>query len=216
MKKVLAVFILLIICFFYIKNKVSIFVVKGVSMENTLFHGDRILSIKSKINLYDVVIFKPNEDSSKLIKRNVSNPNINFNNYIYSIKKLKQIYLLKSNNITQEKISAILNYSVLQKAQIAQIGPMCFSVPLSQSELSTIINDVPELIYSLKDSVIVDIDIPEVKSQIFVIGDNLSNSYDSRHFGPIPEENIIGKAVLVLFNYHNGKFRWDRFLKKIE
>lgn len=49
-----------------------------------------------------------------------------------------------------------------------------------------------------------------------MIGDNLSYSIDSRHFGPIPEKNIIGKAELVLFNYKNGKFRCDRFLKRIE
>ncbi len=54
------------------------------------------------------------------------------------------------------------------------------------------------------------------KGFVFLMGDNLLFSIDSRHFGPIPEENIIGKATLVLFNYHNGKFRWDRFLKKIE
>jgi signal peptidase I len=50
----------------------------------------------------------------------------------------------------------------------------------------------------------------------FMIGDNQNNSIDSRQFGPVPEENIVGKVVFILFNYHNGKFRWDRFLKKIE
>ncbi len=41
-------------------------------------------------------------------------------------------------------------------------------------------------------------------------------SNDSRYFGPVPEENIIGKAILILFNYKNGKFQWDRFFKRIE
>ncbi len=54
------------------------------------------------------------------------------------------------------------------------------------------------------------------KNYYFIIGDNLQKSNDSRFWGPIPEENIIGKAVIILFNYNNGKFCWDRFLKKIE
>lgn len=50
----------------------------------------------------------------------------------------------------------------------------------------------------------------------FLLGDNLSRSRDSRHFGPIQKKDVLGKAILVLFNYQNGKFRWDRFLKRIE
>ena len=50
----------------------------------------------------------------------------------------------------------------------------------------------------------------------FVIGDNRYNSFDSRYFGPVSEENIIGKATFILFNYKNGKFQWNRFFKKIE
>ena len=50
----------------------------------------------------------------------------------------------------------------------------------------------------------------------FVLGDNRHNSYDSRHFGPIPQNKVIGQAVLILFNFKKGKFCFDRILKKIE
>lgn len=50
----------------------------------------------------------------------------------------------------------------------------------------------------------------------FMLGDNRNNSSDSRAWGFLPEEGIVGKAIFVLFNYNDGKIRWDRVLKKIK
>jgi len=49
----------------------------------------------------------------------------------------------------------------------------------------------------------------------FFLGDNRHASYDSRYFGFIPEQNIVGKAVLVLFNFRDGNFTKKRWLNKI-
>ncbi|MCF6243005.1 MAG: signal peptidase I [Bacteroidales bacterium] len=49
----------------------------------------------------------------------------------------------------------------------------------------------------------------------FMLGDNRSLSMDSRYWGFVPESEIVGKAVLILFSYHI-QFKWNRLFKIIK
>lgn len=53
----------------------------------------------------------------------------------------------------------------------------------------------------------------------FMMGDNRHNSQDSRHWGFVPEDHIIGKATRIVFSndklYHKG-IRWHRLFKTIK
>jgi signal peptidase I len=56
------------------------------------------------------------------------------------------------------------------------------------------------------------------KDYYFVLGDNFYNSVDSRYWGFLPFDNIIGKATVVIVSIdHNSnriiKIRWNRLLK---
>ena len=56
-----------------------------------------------------------------------------------------------------------------------------------------------------------------LKNYYFVVGDKVTNSRDSRFWGLLPEEFIVGKAAFIWrsVNEESHEVRWDRWLKKI-
>lgn len=50
----------------------------------------------------------------------------------------------------------------------------------------------------------------------FMMGDNRHNSLDSRFWGFVPEDHLVGKALFIIFSKGEDGIRWNRMFKKIE
>ena len=52
----------------------------------------------------------------------------------------------------------------------------------------------------------------------WMMGDNRDNSLDSRYWGFVPEDHIVGTPLFVWFsiNQETGEWRKDRWLKKVK
>ena len=50
----------------------------------------------------------------------------------------------------------------------------------------------------------------------FMMGDNRHNSADSRYWGFVPEDHIVGKALFIAFSKGKGGIRWNRIFNTIK
>ena len=53
----------------------------------------------------------------------------------------------------------------------------------------------------------------------FVMGDNRDHSLDSRHFGPVARDQIVGQATAVAASVNPDRHylpRWNRFLRGLQ
>lgn len=157
-------------------------------------HAYIILASENNINkLFDM----PFVDS---IRRCIQYQKVDFQsifseNFNWSIDNFGPILIPRKG----EKI-ALNHYNYMTYKELLQYGEKTY---IEEMDNCYLINGIIQTDYIFQNN------------YFFLMGDNRYQSKDSRFYGLINEEMIIGKTERILFSTYNNTFHWNRLLKKI-
>ena len=193
------------------------FRIPSASMMPTLLIGDFILVNKYEYGLRLPIIHKKIVDinipkkGDVVVFRYPENPKIPYIKRIIGLPGDKITYYNKTlyiNDILAEQTTSG-EYSAYGSG-LMMIGSLLISEDLGSIEYEILID--PE-----RNSLEFETIVPD--SHYFVLGDNRDNSKDSRYWGFVPEENLVGRAFLKWMNWDSkskGVVNFQRIGKFIE
>lgn len=189
------------------------------SMKPTIVEGDRILVNKLAYDLKipfttlhiaewgdpqrgDIVVFYSPADGTRLVKRVIGIPGD-------SLAMKNNQLIINGEKIEYEQISLVQSNGLSLSIEANQYG---FMENLIDTQHPVMITPKSPSLRSFDP-----ITIPADK--YFMMGDNRDNSADSRYFGFVERNSIIGKAPALIISLDiNNKYqpRWERFFTDLQ
>lgn len=152
------------------------FYISGPSMETSLFQDDRVLVNKLSYRLHDI-----NHGDVIVFDRVTTSGGV-----VEHDDLIKRVIAVGGDSIQIKKCEVWVNGVVVEEPYL--------DATVEGEDLNSRcrVVDMPSLT------------VPD--DQLFVMGDNRSESFDSRSFGPIPKKLVIGRAFAVVWPL--GSLRW--------
>ena len=185
------------------------------SMKPTLLVGDYIIVNKFKYGLKLPVIDTPLIDLDMPERGDVfvfRYPVDNETNYI------KRVVGIPGDNVRYTDKVLYINGVRVEQQSIGTAKAECPGFFRADADIRReVIDEVEHDMYvcSLSRDGDLHFNVPEGKYLAF--GDNRDNSNDSRYWGYVPAENLVGKAVMIWFSsdatkgwFSGERFRWSR------
>ncbi len=180
------------------------------SMMPTLLTGDFILVNKFSYGIRLPVIDKKIVDiglpqrGDVVVFRYPNDPSIDY---------IKRVIGLPGDRITYYHKQLRINGELMAQQALGPYTGVGAGVGMTGAELGKEkIDKLEHLILTRAGQSSAEGEFTVPQGEYFVMGDNRDNSNDSRYWGTVPEQNLVGKAFLVWMNWDvsNGGVAWGR------
>ena len=148
------------------------FYISGPSMEMTLLENDRVLVNKMSYRLHDI----HRGDIVVFDRVTINGQQVEHTDLI------KRVIGVENDTVEIQKCKVLVNGTVIDE-------------PYLDKDVLNL--PTPEDVCRIAD--MKKVTVPE--NQIFVMGDNRAQSFDSRNFGSVPEKLVVGRAFAVVWPF---------------
>ena len=186
------------------------------SMMPTLLDGDFILVNKFTYGIRLPVINKKIIDIGEPARGDVAvfrypkDPKVDY---------IKRVIGLPGDRVTYRNKKLYINGDPIQLEDFGVYDAKGTGITMAGAQVfEENLKDVKHNILIDNDRPVINMDYTVGENEYFVMGDNRDNSNDSRFWGTVPEENLVGRAFMIWMNWDsaNGSVTWDRIGQSID